>query len=209
MATRHRLSAQLAEAPDTRTLPWDWYAGRIPDNVILGDDAYLESTYSFFLYRSNAPTGLRMGKAASAYLGTMFDVGPNGSVTMGEYSLVHAARIICEESVEIGSYTLISWNVVLMDSYRLPVDRQMRREVLRSVPHVVGRFIGDTTTARPIRIGSNVWIGFDCCVLPGVTIGDGAIVGARSVVTADVEPYTIVAGNPARLVRRIDLENEK
>jgi len=59
-------------------------------------------------------------------------------------------------------------------------------------------------TARPIRIESNVWIGFDACVMPGVTIGEGAVVGAKSVVFDDVAPYTVVAGNPATLVRSID-----
>jgi acetyltransferase-like isoleucine patch superfamily enzyme len=59
-------------------------------------------------------------------------------------------------------------------------------------------------TARPVKVGPNVWIGFDACVLPGVTIGEGAVVGARSVVTADVPPDTIVAGNPAGVIRRID-----
>jgi acetyltransferase-like isoleucine patch superfamily enzyme len=59
---------------------------------------------------------------------------------------------------------------------------------------------------RPIRIGRNVWIGFDACVLPGVTIGEGSIVGARSVVFADVAPWTLVAGNPARVIRALDEE---
>jgi acetyltransferase-like isoleucine patch superfamily enzyme len=58
--------------------------------------------------------------------------------------------------------------------------------------------------AKPISIGRNVWIGFDCVVLPGVTIGDGSIVGARSVVTEDVPPLTTVAGNPARVIRKIE-----
>jgi len=58
--------------------------------------------------------------------------------------------------------------------------------------------------AKPIRIGRNVWIGFDSVVLPGVTIGDGSIVGARSVLTHDVPPFTVVAGNPARAIRQID-----
>jgi acetyltransferase-like isoleucine patch superfamily enzyme len=60
-----------------------------------------------------------------------------------------------------------------------------------------------TGAARPIHIGRAAWIGFDSCVLPGVTIGEGAVVGARSVVTSDVEPFTIVAGNPARVIRRL------
>jgi virginiamycin A acetyltransferase len=50
-------------------------------------------------------------------------------------------------------------------------------------------------------VGSDVWLGRDATVLPGVTIGDGAIVGAHSVVTTDVPPYGFVAGNPARLIR--------
>ena len=59
---------------------------------------------------------------------------------------------------------------------------------------------------RPVRIGRAAWIGFDSCVLPGVTVGEGAIVGARSVVFEDVEPFTIVAGNPARTVRPLTTE---
>lgn len=50
-------------------------------------------------------------------------------------------------------------------------------------------------------VGSEVWIGYDGLILPGVTIGDSAVVGARAVVTRNVPPYTVVAGNPARVVR--------
>ena len=53
----------------------------------------------------------------------------------------------------------------------------------------------------PIVIGSNVWIGDRACVLGGVTIGDGAVIGANSVVTKDVPAYSVVAGNPARVIR--------
>ncbi len=51
-------------------------------------------------------------------------------------------------------------------------------------------------------VGNDVWIGYDSLILPGVRIGDGAIVAARSVVTRDVPPYTIVGGNPAKLIRK-------
>lgn len=51
-------------------------------------------------------------------------------------------------------------------------------------------------------IGNDVWIGLDATIMPGITIGDGAIIGAKSVVTHDVEPYTVVAGNPARVIKK-------
>jgi acetyltransferase-like isoleucine patch superfamily enzyme len=184
-----------------RTLPWDWYAGTIPHNAVIAETAYIETSFSFYLYRSEDPMGIRIGHGASTYLGTMFDVGPRGRISLGEYTLVHGARIICDSEIAIGDYCLISWNVILMDTYRVPFDPAERRRELSLVPFRVPRYMQSTTPARPIRIGNNVWIGFDCCILPGVTIGEGAIVGARSVVKDDVEPFTIVAGNPARVIR--------
>ena len=56
---------------------------------------------------------------------------------------------------------------------------------------------------KPIIIGNNVWLGFDVVVLKGVTIGDGAIIGAKSVVTRDIPAWSIAAGNPAQVVKYI------
>ena len=58
-------------------------------------------------------------------------------------------------------------------------------------------------TCKPIHIGKRVWIGAGSTILPGVTIGDNSVIGAGSVVTKNVEADTIVAGNPARVIRRI------
>lgn len=57
------------------------------------------------------------------------------------------------------------------------------------------------TEPRKVTIGNDVWIGQRVMIMPGVTIGDGSIVGAASVVTKDVPDYAIVAGNPARIIR--------
>jgi acetyltransferase-like isoleucine patch superfamily enzyme len=189
-----------------RRLPWDWYSGVIPENVEVDETAYLETSFSFYLYRSQEPVGVRIGRGASTYLGTMFDVGPRGHVTVGDYALVHGARIICHERVEIGDYALISWNVVLMDSYGLPVDPIARRRELHQASLHWPRPLEAGEPSGPVRIGANVWIGFDACVLPGVTIGRGAVVGARSVVTEDVPPYPVAAGNPARVIRHLEAE---
>lgn len=58
-------------------------------------------------------------------------------------------------------------------------------------------------TCKPIHIGRNAWIGAGATILPGVTVGDNAVVGAASVVTKDVAPDTVVVGNPARFIKRI------
>lgn len=186
-----------------RKLPWDWHPGIIPANVVVDDSAYIETTFSFSLYRSRELAGITYGKAASTYQGTMFDVGPSGRVVLGDYALVSGARIICDERIEIGDYALISWNVVLMDTYRIPRNPQRRREALIQAALCSYRYPEADEPPRPVVIGSNVWIGFEACILPGVTIGEGAIVGARSVVASDVPPFTIVAGNPARVIRSL------
>lgn len=187
-----------------RTLAWDWYPGRIPENVIADETAYIETSFSFHLFRSQQPGGVQYGPGASTYLGTMFDVGPQGRVTLGLCALVHGARVICDAEVSIGDYALISWNVVLMDTYRLPANLQERQKELQLLPARNPRVTNANVEAKPIRIERNVWIGFDACVLPGVAIGEGSIVGAKSVVVESVPPFTVVAGNPARVIRELD-----
>lgn len=186
-----------------RTLPWDWYRGTVPLNVHVATTAYIETTFSFLLFRSTRADAIAIGEGASTYLGTMFDVGDAGRITVGDYALIHGARIVCDAEITIEDYVLVSWNVLLMDTYRVPVDPAARRELVSQVSRESPRRIIGQVPARPIRIRRAAWIGFDCCILPGVTIGEGAVVGARSVVFQDVEPFTIVAGNPARLVRRL------
>ncbi|HEX4644811.1 MAG TPA: acyltransferase [Verrucomicrobiae bacterium] len=186
-----------------RTLSWDWYRGTVPANVEVDRTAYIETTFSFHFYRSRLPGGVQYGRGASTFLGAMFDVGPRGRVKLGDYALIHGARIICDDEISIGDYALISWNVVLMDTYRLPLNPESRRKELESLATRPLRLAAANVPARPIRIERNVWIGFDACILPGVTIGEGAVVGAKSVVTENVPPYTVVAGNPARVIRRL------
>src|SRR2546427_3959054 len=158
-----------------RTLQWDWYPGRVPENVVVHDDAYLETTYSFELFQSRREQAIEIGAACSIYLGVMFDLGENARVKIGKYVLMNGARIICDSEITIGDYCFISWNVVLMDTHRLPLGPAARRVELEGVPTRAPRRTAAQAPSAPIRIGSNVWVGFDACVLPGVSIGDGAV----------------------------------
>src|SRR5262249_32409247 len=159
--------------------------GIIPANVSVDATAYLETTYSFLLFRSEAPVGVRIGPGASVYQSTMFDVAARGQVSLGAYTLVNGARIICDAEVAVGDYCLISWNGVLRATSRVPQDPAERRRQLDRLPWRRPRRLEGGGPARPVHIGCNVWIGFEACVLPGVRVGDGAVVGARSVVAED------------------------
>lgn len=189
--------------PD-RTLPWDWFSGRVPENVSVHPEAYLETTYSFQSFRSRQADAVRIGRGSSIYLGVMFDLGEQARVSIGDFVLMNGARVICDCEITIGDYSLISWNVVLMDTPRLPANPEQRRIALAQAVTQIPRRVSANVSAKPIRIGANVWIGFDCCVLAGVSIGEGAVIGARSVVVEDVPPYSVAAGNPARIVRTLE-----
>jgi acetyltransferase-like isoleucine patch superfamily enzyme len=191
--------------PDRR-LENDWYDGRVPDNVELGPQCYLESSFSFTPYRAEGPRALLLGRGSHIYSSTLFDLGKRGSVAIGECSMLNGARLICEHRIEIGAYATISWNVIFMDCYRLPSDPALRRGLIERAARAGGWSLAELTDragepARAIKLHDNVWIGFDTCILPGVTIGEGSVVGARSLVVSDVPAYTVVAGNPARAIR--------
>ncbi|MDW1755875.1 acyltransferase [Vibrio sp. Vb2535] len=62
-------------------------------------------------------------------------------------------------------------------------------------------------SSKPIYIGKDVWIGTNAIILPGVNIGDGAIIGAGSVVTKDIPPYSVCAGVPAKIIKKLKIKN--
>ena len=81
-----------------------------------------------------------------------------------------------------------------------------RHDWISSFPFDVGKF-GDKVKSGFERagdtvIGNDVWIGSECVIMPGVTIGDGAVIGARTVVTKDVAPYAVIVGNPGQEIKK-------
>ena len=111
---------------------------------------------------------------------------------------------MAEELIEIGSYCLISWNVGIADSDFHPLDpAQRRRDALALAPYYKERPPRPPIRTAPVRIADNVWIGMNAVILKGVTIGENSVVAAGSVVSKSVASNTVVAGNPAVVVKEL------
>jgi len=127
---------------------------------------------------------------------------PGAAIRIGERTFIGASTLVCAESIEIGDDVLVSWGCTFVDHNSHSLSwRHRSRDVTN---WFVGKKDWEGVERSPVRIGNKAWIGFNVIVLKGVSIGEGAIVGAGSVVTRDVPPYTVVAGNPARPIRELE-----
>ena len=138
-----------------------------------------------------------------AYVDGTVEVYDRGVLTVGVNFFLGRSRIYCAHNISIGDHVLISDNVSVMDSDLHPIQASRRRAI--AAAWALGEFpdVYDGTPGSPVKISDDVWIGYGACVLKGVNIGQGAIIGACSLVTTDVRPWTIVAGSPAREIREI------
>ena len=166
--------------------------------LIISRDARIVRMPAYIRGRKN----IHIGKAFTAGIAVRLDAFSStdklilvfgNNVQLNDY--VHIAAI---EHIEIGDHTLLASRVFISDHNHGCYDIKDEN----SAPDIPP--IDRPLISNPVKIGSNVWIGEQVCVLPGVTIGDGAIVGAGSIVTKDVPARSIVAGNPARVIRMFD-----
>jgi acetyltransferase-like isoleucine patch superfamily enzyme len=133
-----------------------------------------------------------------------------GTVRIGDRAYIGGGTIICRESVTVGDDVTMAWGVSIYDHNSNAFDWRQRAKTVKHFYENYGKpgcyeaIDWTGVGSGPIVIEDKVWIGFDAVILKDVRIGEGAIIGARAVVTRDVEPYTVVAGNPARMVRRIE-----
>lgn len=128
----------------------------------------------------------------------------NGLITIGDYTEIRENSFIGSVNrISIGSYVIISNNVFIYDNNNHPTSPKVRKEMC------INGFYGEPwrwkfSDSIPVIIEDNVWICERVTILKGVHIGEGSIIACNSVVTKDVPPYSIVAGNPAKVVKYIN-----
>ncbi len=137
---------------------------------------------------------------------------PGAKVSIGNRVYMGNSTIISKTSVSLGNDILVAWGVTFYDHDSHSLDYKYRDEDIRQLykdfitEH--GNYLKnknlDVINSAPITICDHAWIGAEALILKGVTVGEGAIVGARSVVTKDVPPFTVVAGNPAKVVKQLN-----
>jgi acetyltransferase-like isoleucine patch superfamily enzyme len=140
-----------------------------------------------------------------------FEIGRQATVRLGRWSWIgHGTKIRAHEgTVEIGAKTVLGQECTISSFQHVAIGRECivaDRVMLIDFDH------GVVEVERPVRlqgiykrdvdVGNNCWIGYGACILRGVTVGDNCIVGSNSVVTKDVPDDTVVAGMPAKVLRK-------
>jgi galactoside O-acetyltransferase len=178
--------------------------------VAIATTTRLEQDFAVvFLATPDQRCYVRIGERGMLNMKIVFE-SRQGAVSIGDRAYIGGGTIICREGVTIGNDVTMAWGVAIYDHNSNAFDWRQRAKTVKHFYDHYGKpgcyeSIDWTGVASaPIVIEDKVWIGFDAVILKGVRIGEGAIVGARAVVTRDVEPYTVVAGNPARMIKRIE-----
>ncbi|KAJ1915532.1 hypothetical protein H4219_004270 [Mycoemilia scoparia] len=119
------------------------------------------------------------------------DYGDNIHIQKGFYMNFNCVILDCSR-VDIGENVMCGPSVHIYTATH-PLDPKLREQ--------------DVEYAKPVKIGNNVWIGGGAIICPGVTVGDGSTIAAGAVVVKDVPAYTVVGGNPARVIKELDRES--
>jgi galactoside O-acetyltransferase len=126
----------------------------------------------------------------------------NASLSIGQRTYIGNSSLMCASNIEIGDDVIIAFETTIADH-----DSHSLVFSIRSDDVILwreGQKNWEDVAMGSIKIANRAWIGMHVIILKGVTIGEGAVVGAGSVVTKDVPPYTLVAGNPARPIRSLE-----
>lgn len=136
---------------------------------------------------------------------------PSGFIGIGDNVHIGGSMMICRSGISIGDDVTMAWGITIYDHNSHSVNWEERKNDNRQCYADYKNHNGNNVVnkdwsnvvSKPIVIGPKVWVGFNVTILKGVTIGEGAVIGACSVVVKDIEPWTVVAGNPAVMIKRL------
>lgn len=149
------------------------------------------------------PESIKIGKN-TVVRGELLTFAHGGNIQIGDYCYIgEGTRIWSALSIRIGNRVLISHNVNVFDNDTHPIEDHNARHKQFVDIITMGHPKNIDLNEQPVLIQDDVLIGCQSIILKGVTIGEAAVVSAGSVVTRDVPPYAIVAGNPANIIRII------
>jgi acetyltransferase-like isoleucine patch superfamily enzyme len=170
--------------------------------AVLGDGVTLYPGATIVNNHRN-PAAITVGEN-TLIAGQLLTFWDHGAIHIGQNCYIgDGTRIWSQSSVTIGSHCLIAHLVDIHDTNSHPIDWQERR--VDGEARIRGSYKMPTQTkSAPVVIEDDVWIGFKASVMKGVRIGRGAIVASNAVVTKNVEPWTVVAGNPAKVVAHLN-----
>jgi acetyltransferase-like isoleucine patch superfamily enzyme len=124
----------------------------------------------------------------------------NAKISVGDRTFVGGdTKIIAAKEIEIGSDVLISWGCTIVDHDSHSTNFEKRKDDVVNWGKGIKNW--ENVNIQKVIIGNKVWIGFGVTILKGVSIGEGSVIAAGSIVTKNVEPYTIVGGNPAKFIK--------
>lgn len=129
---------------------------------------------------------------------------PKAEIVIGNNVGISGATIYARKSIHIGDNTCIGGNAKILDNDFHPIEWETRNRLLNA-PNGGD---SDLVPAKPIVIGKNCFIGCNSIILKGVVLGDGCVVGAGAVVSGKFEANSVIAGNPARLIKKLEQSNQ-
>lgn len=129
-----------------------------------------------------------------------------GKIQIGDNFYMGSGTVLqSKEQIVIGNNAIISNNVLIVDNNNHPIEPEKRMHMSQAENYMGSSLWSwEYSQSKPIVIEDNVWIGRDAVIMKGVTVGRGSIVALRAVVTHDVPPYSVVAGNPAKVVKQLN-----